>query len=158
VLAAILAETPEGRESWRRAAAGLAEIGDARGRIALVAELSQHDASRAVAAAEILAMNGDPNARAYLTRVVADPDYARRGDAALVLARLGDALALDWAGVGLASTDAHERAQAIATCALLAAHAGSYAPAIAKLASDDPDPSVRLTAHAAVMAMTGDRG
>ena len=158
VLAAILAETPEGRDSWRRAAAGLAELGDAGGRLALVAELSQHDAARAVAAAEILALNGDPNARAYLARVVADPDYARRGDAALALARLGDATALGWAGLGLASTDAHERAQAIATCALLAAHAGAYASTIAKLASDDPDQSVRLTAHAAVMAMTGDRG
>src|SRR5207237_8511709 len=90
VLAEIVAETPEGRESWRRAAAGLVELGDPRGRDALVGELSQLDASRAVAAAEILARHGDPSARGYLARVVADPDHACRGDAALGLARLGD--------------------------------------------------------------------
>jgi len=153
VLAEILEATPEGRDAWRRAARGLVAIGDDRGRTALRGELAQHDPARAVAAAEILAAQGDPKARELLARVAADPEHAARGDAALALARLGDAAALDWVATGLGSRDAGERKQAIAACAQLAKQAGAYAQAIAKLATDDPDRSVRLAADAAVMAL-----
>jgi HEAT repeat protein len=151
-LVEIFEATPEGRDAWRRAARGLAAIGDDRGRVALRGELAQHDPTRAVAAAEILAAQGDPKAHELLARVAADPDHASRGDAALALARLGDAAALDWVATGFASRDPGERKQAIAACALLAKQAGPCAQTVAKLASDDPDRSVRLTADAAVMA------
>ncbi|HEV7559239.1 MAG TPA: protein kinase, partial [Kofleriaceae bacterium] len=89
VLTEIFDSTPEGREQWRRAAGGLLAIGDDRGRLALEAELSQHDPARVVAAAEILVAHGDPKAHDLLARIAADPDHASRGAAALVLARLG---------------------------------------------------------------------
>jgi serine/threonine-protein kinase len=153
VLTEIFDTTPEGREQWRRAAGGLLAIGDDRGRLALEAELSQHDPTRVVAAAEILVAHGDPKAHDLLARIAADPDHANRGAAALVLARLGDAAALDWVATGLASSDAAERKQAIAACAQLAARAQAFARTIAKLATDDPDRSVRLAADAAAMAL-----
>jgi HEAT repeat protein len=153
VLTEIFDGTPEGREQWRRAAGGLLAIGDDRGRVALEGELSQHDPARVVAAAEILVAHGDPKAHDLLARIAADPDHASRGAAALVLAHLGDAAALDWVATGLASSDAGERKQAIAACAQLAAHAQAFTRTIAKLATDDPDRSVRLAADAAVMAL-----
>jgi serine/threonine-protein kinase len=153
ILADIIDTTPAGREQWRRAAKGLVAISDDRGRLALAGELAQHDGARAVAAAEILASTGDPKAHEMLARVVGDADHANRGDAALALARLGDATALDWVPVGLASSDAGDRKLAIATCAQLAAKAGGFAAQIRKLATDDPDRTVRLAADAAAMEM-----
>jgi serine/threonine protein kinase/HEAT repeat protein len=152
VLIDVFAGMPEGREPWRRAAGGLMRIGDAKGRTALEGELAQHDPARAVAAAELLARTGDPGAHDYLARVARDPEFARRGEASLALARLGDQVALEWVATGLASTDVDDRRFAIAVCGRLAKHAARLAGEVARLATEDPDRSVRLTADAALMA------
>ena len=154
VLADIMEGTPEGREQWRRAAAGLWKLGDVKAKRALDAELAQPDALRAVSAATLLARGGDADARAYLVRVAADKDFARRGEASAALAQLGEASALDWATDGLHSTDVEERKLAIAACARLAKHGGDrLASGVAGLATDDPDRGVRLAADAALLAL-----
>ncbi len=154
VLVDILEATPEGREQWRRAAGGLVQLGDAKGETALTGELVQPDASRAVAAADLLAKHGDDKAHAYLSRVVADPEFARRGEAASALARLGDPGALGWVKEGLASSDVDERKLAIATCARLSKRGGDkFAGELARLATDDPDGGVRLAAEAALLVL-----
>ncbi len=154
VLADIMEGTPAGREQWRRAAAGLWKLGDAKAKSALDAELAQPDAARAVAAAMLLAGGGDAPARAYLVRVAADKDFARRGEASAALAQLGEASALDWATDGLRSTDVEERKLAIAACARLARRGGDkLAGGVAGLATDDPDRGVRLAADAALLAL-----
>jgi HEAT repeat protein len=152
-LADLLETTPAGRESWRRAAAALAKLGDAHAHALLKGELAQPDAARAVGAAELLARAGDAAARAQLARNLADPDFARPGHAALALARLGDPRALSWVARGLASADADDRRLALAICGALAADAGAHADAIVKLAADDPDPRVRMTAEAVLLGL-----
>ncbi len=152
-LADVLAAVPAGRESWRRAAGGLVKLGDAHARSLLDGELVQPDAARSVGAAEVLARGGDAKARALLTRVVADPDFARRGDAAIALARLGDRRALAWASEGLESTDVGDRTLALAICGLLSPRRDGAQPAIATLATNDPDLSVRMTADAVLLGL-----
>ena len=150
----ILDATPQGREQWRRAAAGLWKLGDAKGHDALATELTQPDAARAVAAAEIMAKRGDTAAHDYLTRVAADKEFARRGEAAFALARIGDAGALGWVPDGLHSTDAEERKLAIGICARLAQRGGDKSAAdIAALATDDSDHGVQLAAAAALLVL-----
>ncbi|MEO8698515.1 MAG: protein kinase [Kofleriaceae bacterium] len=150
VLAEIAASMPAGREGWRRATAGLAQLGDPVARAALEAELPQNDPVRVVAAAELLARGGDAKAREVLARVAADPEAPRAGDAALALAGLGDARAANWIARGLASSDAGDRSAAVAVCARLAAVA-AHASELAALATDDPDHGVRMTARAALL-------
>jgi HEAT repeat protein len=154
VLADVVASTPEGREQWRRALAGLVALGDDKAKAALTAELSQPDPQRAVAAAAILAAHDDAHARAYLERVMADHEFARRGDAANALAMLGDAAALDWVAEGLHSADAGERKLAVSACAHLA-HAGAdrFKADVVAIATTDKDRSVQLTADAALLAL-----
>jgi HEAT repeat protein/tRNA A-37 threonylcarbamoyl transferase component Bud32 len=149
ILDELFAATPAGREPWRRAAGGLAKLGDAKARGALERELAQPDATRAVAAAELLAGLGDAKARAYLSRVVADSEFARRGEAALALARMGDAAGAAWIATGLASQDPGERKLAIATVARL--RDPGHDRELARLATDDSDLAVRLVAAAALL-------
>jgi HEAT repeat protein len=153
VLADILEATPPGREPWRRAAGGLVTLGDARARKLLEGELAQPDAARSVGAAELLARAGDAKARELIARDAADKDFTRPGDAAAALARLGDKRALDWVVRGFASSDVDERKRAIAICGMLAADAATHTGAIAKLATDDPDLSVRMTAEAVLLGL-----
>jgi serine/threonine-protein kinase len=153
VLADIVDAMPPGREPWRRAAGGLVRLGDGNARKLLEGELAQPDAVRSVGAAELLARAGDTGARELLARVAADKAFARRGDAALALARLGDKRALDWVAEGLASTDAQDRALALAVCGALAGGAACHIGAIAALATDDPDLRVRMTAKAVVLGL-----
>jgi len=153
VLADIMEATPQGRESWRRAAGGLVRLGDASARKLLEGELAQPDAARSVGAAELLARSGDAKALELLARVAADPDFARRGNAAVALARLGDKRALGWVGQGFTSPDVDERKLALAICGLLPADAATHTPAIAKLAAADPDLSVRMTAEAVLLGL-----
>jgi eukaryotic-like serine/threonine-protein kinase len=154
VLVEILAATPVGREQWRRAAAALMALGDGSARSLLQAELAQVDATRAVAAAEALAGAGDSKARDVLARNVADPEFTRPGDAALALARLRDARALSWVAKGLASPDRDERRFALAIWAApIANNDKTYTGTIAKLADDDPDLSVRMTAEAVFLGL-----
>jgi len=150
-LADVMASVPAGRESWRRAAAGLIKLGDARARALLESELAQPDATRVVAAAEVLARGGDDRARALLVRVLADPAFPRRGEAAMALARVGDRSALRWVPDGLASTDVGDRMLAVAICGVLSPEAAAHTAAIAVLASTDPDPRVRMTADAVLL-------
>ncbi len=150
VLAELFADTPVGREQWRRAAYGLTKLGDAKAKAALEAELAQPDAARAVAAAELLAQAGDSKATDYLKRVLADAEFARRADAAIALARNGDISGASWLDTGFKSADAEERKLAIATSALI--KDTTRDAELAKLAADDPDRSVRLTAAAALLA------
>ncbi|HEX4418761.1 MAG TPA: protein kinase [Kofleriaceae bacterium] len=153
VFADILETIPAGRDEWRAAAAGLTKLGDAKARKLLEAELPQADAGRALGAAEILARAGDSNARDLLIRDVADQDFARRGDAAIALGRLGDDHALAWLDAGLASRDdPEERKLALGLCGMFPAGAKPHLEAIATLASNDPDLSVRMTAAAALLA------
>jgi HEAT repeat protein len=152
-LAEQLETAPPGRDPWRRAAAGLAQLGDANARTLLEGELAQPDAARAVGAAELLARAGDAKARAQLARNLADPDFARPGKAAVALARLGDKRALGWVARGLASSDAEERQLALAVCGALAADAAVHAGAVAKLAASDPDLRVRMTAEAVLLGL-----
>jgi HEAT repeat protein len=149
----VLAAIPAGRDSWRRAAGGLMKLGDARARALLEGELAQPDAARSVGAAEMLARAGDGKARALLTRVAADVDFARRGDAAVALARLGDRRALGWVDEGLRSGDVGERTLALAICGLLGGDATAHASAVARLATEDPDLSVRMTAGAVLLGL-----
>jgi HEAT repeat protein len=142
-----------GRKQWRRAAGGLVRLGDAGSRKLLEGELAQPDAARSVGAAALLARAGDAGARAQLARSAADPEFARSGEAAVALARLGDLRALGWVARGLASSDAEERKHALAVCGALAPDAATHAGAIAKLATDDPDPSVRMTAEAVLLGL-----
>jgi serine/threonine protein kinase/HEAT repeat protein len=151
-LADVLASVPAGRESWRRAAVGLMKLGDARARALLEGELVQQDATRVVAAAEVLARGGDDRARALLVRVVADPTFPRRGEAAMALARLGDRSALRWVPDGLGSTDVGDRTLAVAICGVLSPEASAHTAAIAVLARTDPDPRVRMTADAVLLS------
>jgi HEAT repeat protein len=151
-LADVLASVPAGRESWRRAAAGLMKLGDAHARVLLEGELVQQDATRVVAAAEVLARAGDGRARALLVRVLADPAFPRRSEAAMALARLGDRSALRWVPDGLASTDVGDRTLAIAICGVLSPDATAHTAAIAVLAGTDPDPRVRMTADAVLLS------
>lgn len=151
-LAEILEATPAGREQWRRAAGGLAKLGDAAAIKLLEGELSQSDAARAVGAAELLARAGHAAAREQLARMVSDDELGRQGDAAAALARLGDKRALAWVGRGLASLDMEERKLALGICGLLAADATTHTGAIAKLAAD-PDLSVRMTAEAVLLGL-----
>lgn len=150
VLAELFADTPVGREQWRRAAYGLTRLGDAKAKAALEGELAQPDAARAVAAAELLARANEQKAKDYLKRVAADPEFARRAEATVALARLGDGDSATWLDAGFQATDAEERKLAIATSALI--KDTTRDAALAKLASDDPDRSVRLTAAAALIA------
>jgi HEAT repeat protein len=152
-LSDVLATTPHGRDPWRRAAGGLMALGDANARTLLEGELAQPDATRAVGAAELLARAGDPRAREVLARLVADKQLTRAGDAALALARLGDKRALAWVGDGLTSRDGDERKLALAVCGVLAADAAPHTGAIARLATDDPVLSVRMTAEAVLLGL-----
>jgi hypothetical protein len=52
VLADVMEATPPGRDTWRRAAGGLAKFGDAAARTLLEGELAQADAARSVGVAE----------------------------------------------------------------------------------------------------------
>jgi len=153
VLVDVMEATPPGRDQWRRAAGGLARLGDARGRAMLESELTQPDAARSVGAAELLARAGDGKARELLARLVADEEFMRRGEAAIALARLGDKRAMGWVETGLASADLDERKLAIAICGMLAAESAKHAAAIAKLATDDPDAGVRMTATAVLLGL-----
>lgn len=72
VLANVVDAVPAGHELWRRAAGGLAKLGDANARKLLEGELAQSDAVRSVGAAESLARADDARAREVLARVVAD--------------------------------------------------------------------------------------
>jgi HEAT repeat protein/tRNA A-37 threonylcarbamoyl transferase component Bud32 len=150
-----LQDAPAGGEQWRKATGALARLGDAGARKLLEAELAQSNAARAVAAAELLARAGDANAKEYLARQVADAEFARRGEAALALARLDDKRALAWVAAGLASTDLDERRHALAVCGTLANAAAEHKPAIAAMATDDPELRVRMTAEAALLGMGG---
>jgi len=152
-LADILEATPQGRELWRRAAGGLVRLGDASARKLLEGELAQPDAARSVGAAELLARAGDAKARELLARVTADAEFARRGDASVALARLGDKRALGWVSQGFTSPDVEERRFALAICGLLPADAATHTRTIAKLATDDPDLSVRMTAEAVLLGL-----
>jgi eukaryotic-like serine/threonine-protein kinase len=152
VLVEVMEATPPGREQWRRAAAGLARLGDASARAALTSELTQVDAVRSIGAAETLARGGDGKAREYLARVAVDPDATRPGEAALALARLHDRAGLGWIAAGFKSTDVDERKTAIAVCAALGAVGEQLVP-LAKLATHDPDHGVRMTARAALLAL-----
>jgi len=152
-LAELLVATPAGREPWRRAAGALARLGDAKARGLLAGELVQPDAARAVGAAELLARAGDAAAKAQLARNLADPEFARPGSAAVALARLGDRRGLGWVPRGLASANADERKLALAVCGALAADAAVHATAIARLAAEDPDPRVRMTAEAVLLGL-----
>jgi len=156
VLADAVATTPPARELWRRAAAGLARLGDPDARKQLDAERAQPDAARSIGAAELLARLGDASARAQLARVAEDPGHARPGDAAMALARLGDKRALSWVAAGLASADPGDRSLALGICGALAAEAAPHAAAIAALASDDPDLAVRMTAEAVLLDLLKD--
>jgi len=153
VLMAILAATPPGREPWRRAAGGLVKLGDANARKLLEGELARPEPERSIGAAELLARAGDAKARALLARVAADLESARPGDAAMALARLGDKRALGRVAQGLASHEADERRLALAICGALAADAQPHTESIAKLATDDPDLHVRLTAEAVLLGL-----
>ncbi len=153
VLTDIFEATPGGRDQWRRAAGGLAKLGDAKAKAALEGELAQPDSARSVAAAELLANTGSDKGRDYLGRVVADKEFTRRGEAAVALARLGDSRGIAWVIEGLASTDVEERKLAIATCALIPDGGGTHLGELAKLAADDPDRGVRLTAAAALLVL-----
>jgi serine/threonine protein kinase/HEAT repeat protein len=153
VLASALDDVPVGHPQWRRAAGGLLKLGDAKARKLLEGELAQPDATRAVGAAELLARAGDAKAREQLARNVGDQEFARRGEAAVALARMGDTRALGWVATGLASVDADERKHALAVCGALAADAKAHAGAIRKLAADDPDLNVRLTAEAVLLGL-----
>jgi serine/threonine-protein kinase len=152
VLSELVQAMSPGTTSWRRAAGGLLQLGDATAREALRGELAQPDAARSFAAAELLARTGNGQARELLARAAADPGHARRGDAALALARLGDPRALDWVADGLASPEADERRAALEIAGRLAA-AAAHRQAIAGLATRDPDPGVRLTAEAVVLGL-----
>jgi HEAT repeat protein len=85
--------------------------------------------------------------------MAADPDFARPGEAALSLARLGDQRALAWIAQGLASSDAEERKLALGVCGALAPDATKHAGALVKLAAEDPDLSVRMTAEAVLLGL-----
>jgi HEAT repeat protein len=128
-------------------------LGDANARKQLESELAQPDATRSVGAAELLARAGDAKAQDFLARDVADPEFARQGDAAAAPARLGDKRALGWVAGGLASADAEERKLALSICGLLAAGAAAHTRTIAKLATDDPDLRVRMTAEAVLLGL-----
>ncbi len=146
----IYAATPRGRDRWRIAAEGLVRLGDAGARAALIEELAQPDARRAVSAAEVLVRLGDDAGAGYLERVVADADFAARPAAALALARSGGAGALAFVPSGLTSADPVARALAIAVVARLGAPGATHLDAIAVIADDDVDPQVRVVARAAL--------
>ena len=152
-LAEVLEATPAGREQWRRAAGGLAKLGDAAAIKLLEGELSQSDAARSVGAAELLARAGHAGARAQLDRMAGDEELGRQGDAAAALARLGDQRGLAWVGRGLASLDVDDRKLALSICGMLAEGAATHTTAIAKLATDDPDLGVRMTAEAVLLGL-----
>jgi HEAT repeat protein len=154
VLADIVQTATAGGPSWRRAAGGLLALGDASARRLLDGELAQPDAARSLGAAELLARAGDEKARALLARAAADEEErARPGEAAAALARLGDRRAVGWIARGLASPDAEARRLALAICGMLAADATGHTAAIAKLAADDPDLRVRMTAEAVLLGL-----
>jgi HEAT repeat protein/tRNA A-37 threonylcarbamoyl transferase component Bud32 len=152
VLDEILETIPADREQWRRAAGGLLQLGDAAARARLEDELAQSDTARSIGAAELLARAGDTRARERLARDVADAAFPRPGDAAAALARLGDERALDWVARGLASTSAEQRELALSICGLLPAGAAPQARTVARLATEDPDPGVRMVAEAVVLS------
>jgi serine/threonine protein kinase len=139
-----------GQPQWPLAAGALAKLGDASARKQLEAELPQADATRAIAAAEMLGGAGDTAAKDQLARNVADPDLAQRGHAAAALARLGDPRALDWVADGLASSE--DALDALEICGRLAV-ATKQAAAIAKLADHAPDPRVIMTAEAVLLGL-----
>jgi serine/threonine protein kinase/HEAT repeat protein len=153
VLTDIVEATPPGREQWRRAAGGLVQLGDASARKLLEGELVQPDTTRSIGAAELLARAGDAKAKELLARAVADKEHTRPGDAAVALARLGDKRALGWVADGFASSDASERKLALAVCGMLAADAAMHKGTVAKLATDDPDLGVRMTAEAVLLSL-----
>jgi HEAT repeat protein len=153
VLAQALIDVRAGNELWYRAARGLLELGDGNARKQLEAERSQRDPARIVAAAELLARAGDASSQEVLARVAADDDHAAQSAAALALARLGDKRALDWVARGLASTDPELRRRAVAICGPLAASAAAHRASIAKLATEDPDLRVRLTAEVVLLSL-----
>jgi HEAT repeat protein/tRNA A-37 threonylcarbamoyl transferase component Bud32 len=149
----VLQTTKVGSDQWRRAAGGLVKLGDVSARALLESELAQSDAERAVGAAAVLAAAGNAKARDQLARVVADKSFARPGDAAVALARLGDKRALGWVMDGFASEDAKERNLALAICGLLPADTTAHTGTVAKLATDDLDLTVRMTAEAVLLGL-----
>jgi eukaryotic-like serine/threonine-protein kinase len=149
VLQELFDATPPGREQWIAAAQGLARLGDAKAKTALEGELAQSDPKRAIGAARALAETGDDKAKEYLGRVVSDEVHPARGEAAGILARLGDNRGREWARGALKSLDTDERKLAIAVLALT--KDTEHTRELATLATDDPDPSVRLTAAAALL-------
>ncbi len=153
VLADTLKVMPPGSDPWRRAAGGLMKLGDGNARKLLEGELVQRDATRSIGAAALLARAGDARARDYLARVTADDDPTRPGAAAVALAQIGDRRALGWVAEGLASGDVGERTRALAICGILAADAAAHTGAIATIATDDPDATVRMTAEAVLIAL-----
>jgi HEAT repeat protein len=153
VLARMLEATPPGCEPWRSAAGGLVALGDVNARKLLEGELAQSDATRSIGAAALLARAGDARARELLARDAADKKFAQPGTAAAALAQLGDQRALGWVASGLASADADERMLALSICGLLAAGATTHTRAIARLATEDPDLRVRMTAEAVLLGL-----
>ncbi len=149
VLQELFDATPPGREQWITAAQGLTRLGDAKAKTALEGELAQSEPKRAIGAARALAETGDAKAKEYLGRVVADEVHTSRGAAAEILAQLGDSRGREWALGALASPDTDERKLAIAVLALT--NDTEHTRELATLATDDPDPSVRLTAAAALL-------
>jgi HEAT repeat protein len=146
----IMTTTHPGGGLWRLAAGALAKLGDASAHQQLEAELVQADAARSIAAAEMLGRAGDAPAKDLLARNLADPGHPQRGQAAAALARLGDPRALGWVDDGLASSDA--QLDALEICGRLAV-AAQHAPAIARLATHDPDPRVVMTAEAVLLGL-----
>jgi serine/threonine protein kinase/HEAT repeat protein len=157
VLTELLESLPPGGEAWRRTVGALAAAGDAEAQKLLQGELAQADAGRAVSAAALLATTGDDRAHAQLARNLEDPEFSRRGQAALALAGIGDKRALTWVDVGLASADPEERIQALGVCGRLLATArpdlATIASAIGKVATDDPNTRVRMTAEAVLLGL-----
>ncbi len=154
VLQEIFARAPRGRAEWTRAAGALLKLGDEGARAALVEELAQPDAARAVQAAAVLAGGGAAEGRGYLARVLGDREFTRRGEAGLALARLGDRAALVFVAPGLGGADPAERRLAAA----IAAHLGdaTQLETLVQMAQKEPDRRARLTAAAAVLAVAGE--
>ena len=163
VLADGLSSAPHGGERWRRAATGLATLGDAAALTALAGELAHRDPMRVVSAAEILARQREapdaPKAMAVLRRVCRDTPEERRDakharrQASLALAKLGDPAALAFVPHGLASTEPDDRRYAVAVAARLARRGGAeFEDRIEALTADDHR-EVGLAARVAMTAM-----
>jgi eukaryotic-like serine/threonine-protein kinase len=157
VLTEVLESMPPGSESWRRAVGALAAAGDAEAQKRLQGELTQAAPARAVGAATLLAAMGDAPAHEQLARNLEDPEFMLRGQAALALASVGDKRALSWLTPGLASADPDERIQALGVGGRLLATARpdltTIVSVIGKVATDDPNARVRLTAEAVLLGL-----